>query len=660
MRRSVLGGRRLASARRFGRLADDRGFTQLVVVGSSAGGIDALSRLVAGLPSGFAAPIVVAQDIDPTRVSHLHEILGRRTSLRVVTLETVERLEPGVIYVVPANRNVKISDHSVAVAADSLTGPMPSIDRLLRSASGAFGENLIAVILSGAGSDAAAGARAVKVGGGAVIIQDPETAGFSSMPVSVGPATVDVVATADAIGPLLADLVSGDFRPVPGRDDTALAILLDRLRDQSGIDFGRARRPTILRRLERRMVVTGVSTIRDYVDYLEGHPEEGQRLLSSLLIHDDSSARQGEMELLATSLANQQRITEEERARLSAVLSGIRDAIVMVGAHGEVTYSNDAYQELAAHADPMLEVPETADGVTGTLGERAARGESFVGSFVRLDGNGRRHWYEVIGRPVAVASNSRGGLIVIRDITERSLRQLQQEFTAMVAHELRTPLTALRGYLQLLRQARSGADGDKERFASLAMEQADRLQALVADLFDTARLDTGKLELHVVETDLRGLILEAVDIARTLTTRQRVSADVPSQPLPVRVDRGRIQQVFMNILSNAMIHAASSRSVEVRVHEVDGFVEVRFVDHGPGLGPEELPQIFARYRQAGATGSSTGLGLGLFISREIVTAHGGSIAAEATPGGGTTIAVRLPPAAPDAADQLDRKRSTSA
>src|SRR5260370_15064147 len=142
-------------------------FDQLVVLGSSAGGIDALSTLLATLPGDFPAPIVIAQHIDPKRPSHLADILARHGALPVRTVTTTEALEPGIVYVVPPNRNVEISDHEISVQEDREPGPKPSVNLLLRSAASSFGERLIAVILSGSGSGGAAGARAAERAGGA-------------------------------------------------------------------------------------------------------------------------------------------------------------------------------------------------------------------------------------------------------------------------------------------------------------------------------------------------------------------------------------------------------------------------------------------------------------------------------------------------------------
>src|SRR5438034_297404 len=175
-------------------MTDNRHIDQLVVVGASAGGIGALSTLLETLPADFPAPIVIAQHLDPTRQSHLREILAQHGPLPVHTVTDHESLQDGVVFVVPANRHVEITDHEVHVRTDTLPSPKPSVDLLLRSAAQTFGERLVAVVLSGMGSDGADGAREVKKAGGTVVIQNPRTAAFPSMPESLAPSTVDIVA----------------------------------------------------------------------------------------------------------------------------------------------------------------------------------------------------------------------------------------------------------------------------------------------------------------------------------------------------------------------------------------------------------------------------------------------------------------------------------
>ncbi len=183
--------------------------SRLVVVGSSAGGIEALSGLVSSLPEEFSAPVVLAQHLDPGRESRLEEILSQRSRLPVRTVTGHEPLEPGVVYVIPSNRHVNVTDHAINLQVDGQGRPKPSVDLLMSTAAEVFGEGLIAVVLSGTGSDGAEDARLVHKAGGTVIIQDPHTAAFGGMPGSLAPNTVDIVADLDRVGPILGELLSG-------------------------------------------------------------------------------------------------------------------------------------------------------------------------------------------------------------------------------------------------------------------------------------------------------------------------------------------------------------------------------------------------------------------------------------------------------------------
>ena len=256
----------------------------LVVVGSSAGGVEALMELVATLPRAFATPVVIAQHLDPHRASSLGAILAQRASQPVVTVAEKETLAPGRIYVVPSNQHVQITGDAVQLLPDGEGGPVPSIDRLLSSAARSFGERLIAVILTGLGSDGTAGARTVKQAGGTVIIQNPATAAFPSMPRSLDPQTVDITAELSRIGPILAELLGDEHAAGPAVDDAELGAFLRDLHQLHGVDFSAYRRPTIQRRLHRRIVATATENLAGYRRYITDHPDEYQRLIGAFLI----------------------------------------------------------------------------------------------------------------------------------------------------------------------------------------------------------------------------------------------------------------------------------------------------------------------------------------------------------------------------------------
>lgn len=256
----------------------------LVVIGASAGGLDTISAIIRELPDDFGAPIVIAMHISPSRVSHLGRILSARTSLPVVTLEQQSALLPGTIYVVPSNRNVQIQDGHVLLTSNN-PGSQPSVDLLFRSAAEAYGENLIAVVLTGTGSDGSIGARFVKTHGGTVIVQDPNTAAYPGMPLSLSPSDVDVTVNVDRIPSLLTEFVHGGFVVSDASERSTLRSLLEELREQSGVDFTTYKQATIQRRVQRRMAATGAMSFPEYSRTVRRDREERLRLVKSFLIN---------------------------------------------------------------------------------------------------------------------------------------------------------------------------------------------------------------------------------------------------------------------------------------------------------------------------------------------------------------------------------------
>ena len=259
----------------------------LVVVGSSAGGIGALTTLVSTLDKNFPAPIVLAQHLDPQRPSHLGTILERRSNLPIIVVneDGPTPLENGKIYVVPSNRNVKIVDGHVSLAGSSHERPKPSVDMLLSTAAESYGEHLIAVILTGSGSDGAAGAVDVKNAGGVVIIQNPATAPYPSMPLSLPPTAVDHIVEMEQIGPLLYDILKHVEIQATETNEDPVQELLAQVTGQTNIDFHNYKSATILRRIAHRMAATHNSTIREYTNYLQAHPDEVKELVKAFLIN---------------------------------------------------------------------------------------------------------------------------------------------------------------------------------------------------------------------------------------------------------------------------------------------------------------------------------------------------------------------------------------
>ncbi|MEO8570995.1 MAG: HAMP domain-containing sensor histidine kinase, partial [Chloroflexota bacterium] len=220
---------------------------------------------------------------------------------------------------------------------------------------------------------------------------------------------------------------------------------------------------------------------------------------------------------------------------------------------------------------------------------------------------------------------------------------------AAAGHELKTPTAAIHNYLQLVeRRLASGDADDAATYAARAVVQARRLSELVERLFDVSRIKTGQLEIVAEPLDLVETVREATEVAAVLPNAPRIDFAPKLASLRVRGDAGRLGQVFLNLLVNAIEHAAESPTIDVTIRRSgrNAIVEVR--DHGHGIAADDLTTVFEAYGRLGDSQGSTGLGLGLFVAREIVTAHGGSIKASSTLGEGTTFIVQLPAGAPPA------------
>ena len=265
---------------------EDRSFSHLVVIGASAGGIEATSTLLSTLPDDFPAPIVIAQHLNPQEASHLENILSRQSPLPVRTLleHNSLPLEPGTVFVIPSDRHVDITDSDIWLREDSVGRPKPSVDLLLERAAGYYGDRLIAVVLTGTGSDGSDGARSVKKAGGTVVIQNPQTAAHPGMPRSLAPNTVDIVSELENIGAVLHDLLSDLQVPTEQDGKKKLEDFLQEVRSNNGIDFRSYKTPTILRRLQRRIVATNTGDLDGYIRYLKENPEEYQALVNAFLI----------------------------------------------------------------------------------------------------------------------------------------------------------------------------------------------------------------------------------------------------------------------------------------------------------------------------------------------------------------------------------------
>jgi signal transduction histidine kinase len=229
----------------------------------------------------------------------------------------------------------------------------------------------------------------------------------------------------------------------------------------------------------------------------------------------------------------------------------------------------------------------------------------------------------------------------------------RDEFLSIASHELRTPLTALRLALENMRRVSSRDALEKlpieyvERVLATAERQGHRLESLVAALLDVSRIQMGRLELDVEEVDLTSIIAEAAASLEDEARQTGSTIEMRGEPVRGYWDRLRVSQVVTNLLANAVKYGAG-KPVEIEFGPRGGGARLVVRDHGIGIEPADQPQIFERFERAVSSRNYGGLGLGLYIVKRIVEAHGGSISVESKPGEGSAFVVELPlrPAVP--------------
>jgi two-component system sensor histidine kinase BaeS len=247
---------------------------------------------------------------------------------------------------------------------------------------------------------------------------------------------------------------------------------------------------------------------------------------------------------------------------------------------------------------------------------------------------------------VVAADGSDEVAVLARSVNEmaatlQQARDLERHFLLSVSHDLRTPLTSIRGYAEAIAD---GATADAPRAAEIIISESKRLERLVSDLLELAKLDAAQLSLHPVPTDVAEVANDTADAFRPAAAAAGVRIDVDAAgPAIADVDPDRIGQALANLVENALKHTASR--IDVRVGEDAGTVRIVVTDDGPGIAADDLPRIFEPlYVGRRTPRRQVGSGLGLAIVRQLVTAMGGTVEAGDEPAGGARLEIRLPSA----------------
>ena len=218
-----------------------------------------------------------------------------------------------------------------------------------------------------------------------------------------------------------------------------------------------------------------------------------------------------------------------------------------------------------------------------------------------------------------------------------SLNNKKDEFISFASHELKTPLTTLKGYLQLAAK-KEVSPGE---YLPKINKQVERLEGIVADLLDISKIHAGKLDLNFKRTSLLELLKESIDSVND--TRYKIVLDSPSEDFIVSVDSQKIMQVIINLLTNAIKFSSPGTTIYITAIRIGDQVKISVADQGVGIPQQHLDKIFNQfYRVSSISKTTKGMGLGLFISKEIIEGHLGKIWAESEEGKGSTFHVQFP------------------
>ncbi len=242
----------------------------------------------------------------------------------------------------------------------------------------------------------------------------------------------------------------------------------------------------------------------------------------------------------------------------------------------------------------------------------------------------------------------RGCVVVLHDVSqEKQIDELKTDMISLVSHELRTPLSAIIGFAELLQDA-STSPSDREEFLRIIINEGRRMAGLVEDFLTISRIEAGRFELQLTDTDLRAIVDSVIGLLSRQYPNHELVNELPADLPHVQADANRIERVVANLLSNAIKYSPNGGRVRVWGRDIGDKIEVAVSDQGIGIRPEDIPKLFRRFQRVNreATPDVTGTGLGLSICKSIITEHGGTIRVESEYGRGSTFYFTLPKSGP--------------
>ncbi|MBI2865500.1 MAG: PAS domain S-box protein [Chloroflexi bacterium] len=363
----------------------------------------------------------------------------------------------------------------------------------------------------------------------------------------------------------------------------------------------------------------------------------------------------GALNRMAGEIRRREEALEESEERYRNLVETTSDWVWEVDENAVYTYASPKVRDLLGYEPEEvlgktpfdLMPPDEARRVSGIFGPVVARREAFSAlENTNRHEDGHLVVLETSGVPIFDANGAfRGYRGIDRDITERKrTEEFREQYVHTISHDLRNPLTIIQGQAQFLRRAleTTGVKEMERRNVEAIITSARRMNAMIQDLVDSARVEAGQLQLERRPVDLKSFMSELLQRGTGVLDVGRVRLEIPADLPPVSADPNRLERIITNLLTNALKYSPPGTEVSIVANRTDGEVRVSVTDKGVGIGPDDLPHIFERFYMAKGARKTEGLGLGLYITKMLVEAHGGSVWVESEMGKGSTFHFSLP------------------
>ena len=336
----------------------------------------------------------------------------------------------------------------------------------------------------------------------------------------------------------------------------------------------------------------------------------------------------------------------------STLAESMAQKIWTVDPEGCISYINQTMKTYLSYEDDLKDldlkkyIHEDDINSTDPAGLEAMKTKKeYHQQYRLLDGQGVYRWHLIRNSPLL---NEKGELLVwictATDIHEqKSIEERKDEFMSIASHELKTPLTTVKAYVELLEEVLRENDVETARlYTQKASGGLQRINSLVSDLLDVTRIQTGKLKFNTTKLDFDELVAQAVDNARPLTNNHKIIFEGKANAL-IEGDANRLEQVMVNLIGNAIKYSAGADQVLINTFRENGHAVFEVVDFGPGIHPQYRTKIFERFFRLNQSHDYTsGLGIGLYISKQIIGQHKGEIGVTDHERPGSKFYVKLP------------------